>query len=354
MHTQNISHGNPFYFNRNEVIAMNKPLLATYCTNKAIPMLTEEDIRLLDIVYIGFGRVDGTQVCLDELTNLKRMADIRRVNPGIRLILTTASGENGGFPAGTRTEADIRALAVNLAGAVKAYGFDGLDIDWEYPTVNGDLTERHRHTLLLKALREELDKLEGHRTLSIAAGCKTWYFQITELSESVAYLDYVNLMTYDINANTPYTMHHACAYPMATDRETEGSAAENIEVFHRHGVPLDKIIIGAAFYSRQWKHVQDENHGLHAFSGEGSDYGPGYTQLMRDYVDKQGYTRYWDDDAKAPYLFNGDTFITYEDEESLRQKCRLVRESGIAGIMIWEYSYDEDHGLVRVMADALR
>ena len=173
MHTQNISHGNPFYFNRNEVIAMNKPLLATYCTNKAIPMLTEEDIRLLDIVYIGFGRVDGTQVCLDELTNLKRMADIRRVNPGIRLILTTASGENGGFPAGTRTEADIRALAVNLAGAVKAYGFDGLDIDWEYPTVNGDPTERHRHTLLLKALREELDKLEGHRTLSIAAGCKT-------------------------------------------------------------------------------------------------------------------------------------------------------------------------------------
>ena len=161
-------------------------------------------------------------------------------------------------------------------------------------------------------------------------------------------------MTYDINANNPYTMHHACAYPMATDRETEGSAAENIEVFHRHGVPLDKIIIGAAFYSRQWKHVQDENHGLHAFSGEGSDYGPGYTQLMRDYVDKQGYTRYWDDDAKAPYLFNGDTFITYEDEESLRQKCRLVRESGIAGIMIWEYSYDEDHGLVRVMADALR
>ena len=167
--------------------------------------MTEEDIRLLDIVYIGFGRVDGTQVCLDELTNLKRMADIRRVNPGIRLILTTASGENGGFPAGTRTEADIRALAVNLAGAVKAYGFDGLDIDWEYPTVNGDPTERHRHTLLLKALREELDKLEGHRTLSIAAGCKTWYFQITELSESVAYLDYVNLMTYDINANNPYT-----------------------------------------------------------------------------------------------------------------------------------------------------
>ena len=100
--------------------------------------------------------------------------------------------------------------------------------------------------------------------------------------------------------------------------------------------------------------MQDENHGLHAFSGEGSDYGPGYTQLMRDYVDKQGYTRYWDDDAKAPYLFNGDTFITYEDEESLRQKCRLVRESGIAGIMIWEYSYDEDHGLVRVMANALR
>ena len=75
---------------------------------------------------------------------------------------------------------------------------------------------------------------------------------------------------------------------------------------------------------------------------------------MRDYAQQKRYTRSSDDAAKAPYLFNGDTFITYEDEESLRQKCRLVRESGIAGIMIWEYSYDEDHGLVRVMANALR
>ena len=333
---------------------MKKPLLATYCTNKGLPQLTEDDIRRLDILYIGFGRVDGTSLSIQELTHLDRMEEIRRIHPAIRLILTTASGSDGGFSAGTRTEADARLLAARLAAAVRDNGFDGLDVDWEYPTVGGDPAERHAHTVLLRALREELDKLEGHRTLSVAAGCKTWYFEITELSQSVQYLDYVNIMTYDINANSPYTMHHACPYPMDTDKVTEGSAAENIEVFHRHGVPLEKILIGAAWYSRQWKQVPDVKHGLHAYVGEGSDYGPGYTQLMRDYVNQNGYIRYWDDAAKAPYLFNGENFITYDDEESLRWKCRLVRESGIAGIMVWEYTYDEEHTLLRVMDEALR
>ncbi|HIW73165.1 MAG TPA: chitinase [Firmicutes bacterium] len=333
---------------------MKKPLLAAYCTNRGIPQLTEEDIRRLDVLYIAFGRVDGTSVSLQELTELGRMEEIRRLHPEIRLVLTTASGAEGGFPAGTKTEADARKLAACLAQTVRDYGFDGLDVDWEYPTTDGDPSERHAHTVLLKALREELDKLEGRHTLSIAAGCKTWYFEITELAQSVQYLDYVNLMTYDINANCPYTMHHACPYPMATDKTAEGSAAENIEVFHRNGVPLEKILIGAAWYSRQWKGVPDENHGLHAYAGEGSDYGPGYTPLMRDYVGKNGYVRYWDDAAKAPYLFNGENFITYDDEESLRWKCRLVRESGIAGIMVWEYTYDEEHTLLRVMDEALR
>ncbi len=109
--------------------------------------------------------------------------------------------------------------------------------------------DRHNHTLLLKELREGLDTISAHkyRGLSIAAGSKSWYFDITELTESVRYLDYVNLMTYDINANEHVTMHHTCPAKMNTELVQEGSTEENIELFIKKGVPPEKLIIGAAF-----------------------------------------------------------------------------------------------------------
>lgn len=61
-----------------------------------------------------------------------------------------------------------------------------------------------------------------------------------------------------------------------------------------------------------------------------SDYGPGYDELLRGYIGKNGFIRYWDDAAKAPYLFDGGTFISYDDPQSLREKCRLVRQAGAA------------------------
>ncbi len=71
-------------------------------------------------------------------------------------------------------------------------------------------------------------------------------------------------------------------------------------------------------------------------------------------MNKNGYIRYWDEVAHAPYLFNGDNFITYEDEDSLKYKCYLVKKWKIAGIMAWEYSYDEEHTLIALIDDALK
>ena len=331
---------------------MKKPILATYATNRAIEQLTPEDIRRLDVIYFSFVRVDGTNADVSELTNIDRIKEIREINPNVKVVLTAASGTEGGFPAAIVNEDVLRESVANLIDIIVKYDFDGIDIDWEFPSND---EERFGHTALLAELRKQLDSAKDNkkRQLSIAAGSKQWYFEITDLTNSVKYLDYVNLMTYDVNANNHYTVHHTCTYPMATDKETQGSVKENVEVFIKNGVPAEKLIVGAAFYSRQWRNVKDENNGLFAFAGEGSDYGPGYTKLCSDYVNKNGYTRYWDDDAKAPYLFNGNNFITYDDEESLVCKCDYVKDAGIAGIMIWEYSYDEEHKLVKVMRDAL-
>lgn len=327
-------------------------ILSVYATNKSLVQLTKQDICALDILNVSFGILEEGIVSLKNLTYIERIKSFRMLNPNLKIYLSLASGPDYSFGQATCTKERRNKLITSILEIVTEWEFDGIDLDWEYPTGVG---ERHNHTLLLKDLREGLDSLSGskYRGLSIAAGSKTWYFEITELAESVRYLDYVNLMSYDINANEVVTMHHSCPTKMHTDLVNEGSTEENIEVFIKNGVPAEKLIIGAAFYSRQWRQVENKNNGLHSYAGTPSDYGPGYTQLVNEYINKNGYTRFWDEDAHAPYLFNGNNFITYEDEDSLKYKCYLVKKWNIAGIMAWEYSYDEQHTLLSLMRNEL-
>lgn len=327
-------------------------ILSVYVTNRGLAKIINEDIERLDILNIGFGVLEDGHISLKNLTNIQYIKEIRKVNNKLKIYLSLANGENSKFGEVTRTEQGIKRIVDSIIQIIKEWDFDGIDLDWEYP--DGP-EERKNHTRLLKALREGLDAnpYGKYRSLSIAAGSKSWYFDITELSRSVVYLDYVNLMTYDINAGAEVTMHHTCPTKMATDLIEEGSVEENIEVFLKNGVPKEKLIIGAAFYSRQWRGVENKNNGLHSYAGTPSDYGPGYTHLVNQYINKNGYIRYWDKEAHAPYLFNGHNFITYDDEESLRYKCELVKKWKIAGIMAWEYTYDEEHVLLTVMREAL-
>lgn len=327
-------------------------ILSVYVTNRGITKIIKKDIEQLDILNIGFGVLEDGYISLKHLTNIEYIKEIRKINNKLKIYLSLANGETSKFGDVTRTEQGIKRIVDSIIQIIKEWDFDGIDVDWEYP--DGP-EERKNHTRLLKALREGLDANPNgkYRGLSVAAGSKSWYFGITELSRSVAYLDYVNLMTYDINAGTEVTMHHTCPTKMATDLIEEGSVEENIEVFLKNGVPKEKLIIGAAFYSRQWRGVENKNNGLHSHAGTPSDYGPGYTQLVNQYINKNGYTRYWDEVAHAPYLFNGNNFITYDDEESLRYKCELVKKWNIAGIMAWEYTYDEEHVLLTIMREAL-
>jgi chitinase len=122
----------------------------------------------------------------------------------------------------------------------------------------------------------------------------------------------------------------------------------------RAGVPREKIVIGAAFYSRVWHQVPDRNHGLHQMAGTTGGYGPDFTTLAAEYINKNGYTRYWDEEARAPYLFNGQSLISYDDEESIHHKCSYVKDQQLAGVMFWEYSCDTTHRLLGAIYNGLK
>src|SRR5205823_1562399 len=107
-----------------------------------------------------------------------------------------------------------------------------------------------------------------------------------------------------------------------TNRYTEASVKQHLAA----GIPPAKLVIGAAFYARGWTGVNPENNGLNQpYQRYVGDYS--YANLLRDYLDKQGFKRQWDSVAKAPYLWNPATatLISYDDPESLKEKAAFVK-----------------------------
>ena len=77
---------------------------------------------------------------------------------------------------------------------------------------------------------------------------------------------------------------------------------------------------------------------------------------MHEYINKNGFERYWDGSSKAPYLWNAATatFITYDDPESLSAKAAYVKSLHLGGIMYWEHGDDPSEVLLSTIFDRLR
>ena len=100
--------------------------------------------------------------------------------------------------------------------------------------------------------------------------------------------------------------------------------------------------------------MNPENHGLLQEAETIGGYGPSYGELLEKFIGKNGFVRYWDDTAKAPYLFDGSTFITYEDAQSIAAKCEYIKQNGLLGLMYWEHSCDPTGALLQAIAEGLR
>jgi chitinase len=177
-----------------------------------------------------------------------------------------------------------------------------------------------------------------------------------ELNRVVAYLDWINLMSYDFfNSLTPTTGHHAGLYraehALPRDRNTDSAVSQYLAA----GVPPEKIVLGVAFYGRGFAGVTARNNGVNQpyehFEAEHS-----YTDLVEHLIGQGGFVRYWDNRAQAPYLWNATSrvFISYDDPQSIAVKTRYVLQHRLGGVMFWELSEDRNDELLDVINATLR
>lgn len=331
---------------------MSKTLILGYAMNPSLPTITREDAENLTHINLAFGLIADGVLDMSGLSNIGELHRIRSYNKDLRFVLSVGGWGAGGFSTMAKNAEGRARFVSSCIDVVRTHNLDGIDIDWEYPCmdlagIDCDAADKQNFTLLLHDLRRALG---DDKIVSIAAGAGDYFIENTHMDEVAAVCDYVQLMTYDIRSGFhTQAGHHANLYTAAGD-EFDGSMHSTVSHYIASGVPRGKIVVGAAFYARRWEGVPDVNHGLHQPAATTGMGGPGYAELVRSYIGKNNFVRYYDESAQAPYLFDGSTFISYDDADSVAKKVQYVQENQLLGIMYWEHGSDPSRVLLSAIS----
>ena len=334
-------------------------------------LLQQGDIHANGVTRINyaFANLQNGRIALDYPTdahNLETLVALKQVNPSLTVLISVGGWLwSGKFSDMALTQENRNVFIESAVDFIHRYHLDGLDIDWEYPGMIGAGNhfrpqDKQDYTLLLKELRQRFNREEKTQDrplyLSVAAGASSEFLEHTEMVEVQKYVDTVNLMAYDYYepGSDPITGNHAPLYTNPADPK-KVSADQSVRDFEQAGVPAAKIVLGVPFYGHVWGKVSDVNHGLFESGKPVKNAYSRYTDIANIML-KNGYTRYWDPVASVPYLYNAatETFVSYEDPESLALKCKYVLDHKLGGVMFWDYSSDPSGTLLNTIDQTLR
>lgn len=278
------------------------------------------------------------------------MVRLKSRNPGMKVMLSL-----GGW-GGCKNCSDVfntsdgrKDFAQSVKEVTTYFNTDGIDLDWEYPAISGfpghtyRTADRNNFTALVKELRI-FNKKEFE--ISFAAGGFTGYIDSSiDWKEIIPYINFVNIMSYDlVHGYSTVSGHHTPLY--STPQQVE-STHHAVQLLLKLGVPKDKLVIGMAFYGRLFKIEEGSEVGLY----QPCKFSHGFSsKYMNDSLsEKNGFKKFWDDVAKAPYAINRERRLlaTYDDERSIALKTNYAVKNKLGGVMFWQL-YDDKfhHGLL--------
>jgi chitinase len=249
--------------------------------------------------------------------------------------------------------------------------FDGIDLDWEYPAVEG-ATKNYRaqdtqnFTALLAEFREALNvtsqKTQKQYLMTIAAPSTQDKISKIELSKIHPYLDFINVMTYDFHGGWENrTNFHSALFGSSTNPVysyqswTDGA----IQTYLNSAVPAKKLVMGIAYFGRGWQGVEPTNNGLWQ-GAKGSavgSHGDGVSSYRALKAEEWQYEKFRDDVTQGTWIFNRTTgvFWSYDDPIAIARKTYYMLSRDLAGVMIWELSADDaSANLTKTIAQALK
>lgn len=247
---------------------------------------------------------------------------------------------------------------------VRLHGFDGIDLDWEYPadpTRGGRAVDTNNFTALLNELRSAIDaeaQASGKDALTLTmaapAGVALRGLDLTKIWQP---LDWINLMSYDYEGGwSAHTGHNAPAPKVGPG--VQGS----VSIYMNFGIPAEKIVLGMATYGRTFASAESASVGA-AAKGNGPKgrctdaVGMLSYFEIKELIAANKLKTSWDDNALVPYGYDpaSKLWVSYDDERSFEKKMDFIDQKGLGGAMIWALDMDDfRHGYPLVSALAKR
>jgi len=308
--------------------------------------------------------------------NFAALQQLKQLHPNLKVLISLAGASN--FSAAASTASGRQAFVANcidlfingkVASGISAAGvFDGIDVDWEFPTS----TDTANCTLLMQEFRKQLDALgktnKTHYLLTMFGPAGQQNFSNIQLAAVAKTLDYYNVQGYDFHGTWETETNHAS--PLFDDKQ-DPVASENfyieytIAAYLKAGVPASKLVLGVPTYARGWTGVPETNNGLYQTSSGPAPFPPA-DYLQTDGVityltltGLTGFTRHFDYKRIAVWIYNPSTktFWTYDDPVTVWLKMAYVNyraEGGLGGAFVWALKDDDTNGtIVKTIAAGL-
>ncbi|RWQ96642.1 glycoside hydrolase superfamily [Paecilomyces variotii] len=202
------------------------------------------------------------------------------------------------------------------------YGYDGIDFDWEYPGA-GDRGSRQEdgvnYALLLQELCTAIDTCGKDYIVTFTAPTSYWYLQNFDMTGMVPYVDWVNMMSYDLHVVWDATDVYIDSEVFAHKNLTE------ISLFWRANVPPSDIVLRLGFYGRTYELT------------DGSCWKPGCA-----FIHSTGPTPYVNTTAAVSYMvYNGKNWVSFDDATTFAAKIEYANKIGLNGLMVWAIDLDD-------------